>query len=160
LLALTVTPRDEAGQGRIGVGLSYYQRFPPGEALVQSLRFNWQITRQTFLVLGKILTGQIAAKSALSGPLEIAAMSGAAVRASFVTLLQLMGLISISIAILNLLPIPVLDGGQITVLLIESVRRRDLSLRLKERIQQVGFVLILMLMGLVLYFDVVKNIPM
>lgn len=159
LLALTVVPRDEGGQGRIGVGLSYFQRFPPGEALVQSLRFNWQITRQTFLVLGKIVSGQIAAKSALSGPLEIAAMSGAAARTGFVTLLQLMGLISISIAILNLLPIPVLDGGQITVLLIESARRRDLSLRLKERIQQVGFVLILMLMGLVLYFDVVKNIP-
>jgi regulator of sigma E protease len=159
LRTLTVVPRDDGGQGRIGVGLSYYQRFPPGEAIVQSVRFNWQITRQTFLVLGKIVTGQIAAKSALSGPLEIAAMSGAAVRTSFVTLLQLMGLISISIAILNLLPIPVLDGGQITVLLIESARRRDLSLRIKERIQQVGFVLILMLMGLVLYFDVVKNIP-
>jgi regulator of sigma E protease len=70
-----------------------------------------------------------------------------------------MGLISISIAILNLLPIPVLDGGQITVLLIETLRRRDLSLALKERIQQVGFVLILMLMGLVLYFDFMKIIP-
>ena len=86
-------------------------------------------------------------------------MSGAAVRSSFVSLLQLMGLISISIAILNLLPIPVLDGGQITVLMIESLRRRDLSLRLKERIQQVGFVMIMMLMGLVLYFDFMKNIP-
>jgi regulator of sigma E protease len=158
-LSLTVVPADEGGKGRIGVGLSYFQRFPPGEAIVQSLRFNWQITRQTFQVLGKIATGKIAAKSALSGPLEIAAMSGAAVRSSFVSLLQLMGLISISIAILNLLPIPVLDGGQITVLLVESLRRRDLSLALKERIQQVGFVLILMLMGLVLYFDFMKNIP-
>lgn len=160
LLVLDVVPADEGtGKGRIGVNLSYFQRFPPGEALMQSVRFNWQITQQTFQVLGKIVTGQIAAKSALSGPLEIAAMSGAAVRSSFVSLLQLMGLISISIAILNLLPIPVLDGGQITVLLIESVRRRDLSLALKERIQQVGFVMIMMLMGLVLYFDFVKNIP-
>ena len=159
LLTLDVVPADEGGKGRIGVNLSYFQRFPPGEAFAQSLRFNWQITRQTFQVLGKILTGQIAAKSALSGPLEIAAMSGAAVRSSFVSLLQLMGLISISIAILNLLPIPVLDGGQITVLLIESLRRRDLSLALKERIQQVGFVMIMMLMGLVLYFDFMKNIP-
>ncbi len=159
LLTLAVVPKDEGGNGRIGVGLSYFQRFPPGEALAQSVRFNWQITQQTFRVLGKIVTGQLAAKSALSGPLEIAAMSGAAVRASFVSLLQLMGLISISIAILNLLPIPVLDGGQIVILLIESLRRKDLSLRVKERIQQVGFVLILMLMGLVLYFDVVKNIP-
>lgn len=159
LLSLDVVPADEGGKGRIGVNLSYFQRFPPGEAIVQSLRFNWQIARQTFQVLGKILTGKIAAKSALSGPLEIAAMSGAAVRSSFVSLLQLMGLISISIAILNLLPIPVLDGGQITVLMIESVRRRDLSLALKERIQQVGFVMIMMLMGLVLYFDFMKNIP-
>jgi len=159
LLSLNVVPADEGGKGRIGVNLSYFQRFPPGEAIAQSVRFNWQITQQTFAVLGKIVTGQIAAKSALSGPLEIAAMSGAAVRSSFVSLLQLMGLISISIAILNLLPIPVLDGGQITVLLIESVRRRDLSLALKERIQQVGFVMIMMLMGLVLYFDFMKNIP-
>ncbi len=159
LLTLDVVPADQDGKGRIGVGLSYFQRFPPGEALAQSVRFNWQITRQTFLVLGKIVSGQLAAKSALSGPLEIAAMSGAAARVSFVSLLQLMGLISISIAILNLLPIPVLDGGQIVILLIESLRRRDLSLAVKERIQQAGFVLILMLMGLVLYFDVVKNIP-
>jgi regulator of sigma E protease len=70
-----------------------------------------------------------------------------------------MGLISISIAILNLLPIPVLDGGQIAILLVESVRRRDLSLRVKERIHQVGFVLIMALMVMVLYFDVVKNAP-
>jgi len=159
VLTLAVTPGDEDGVGRIGVGLSYFQRFPPVEAFRQSVRFNWQITRQTFQVLGKIVTGQIAAKSALSGPLDIAAMSGAAVRSSFTSLFSLMGMISISIAILNLLPIPVLDGGQITVLLIETVRRKDLSLRFKERIQQVGFVLILMLMGLVLYFDVVKNIP-
>jgi regulator of sigma E protease len=156
---LEVVPADTDGKGRIGVALSYFQRFPPGEAFVQSLRFNWQITQRTFQVLGKIVTGQVAAKSALSGPIEIARLSGAAARASFVTLLQLMGLISISIAILNLLPIPVLDGGQITVLLVETLRRKDLTTRLKERIQQVGFVLILMLMGLVLYFDVVKSIP-
>ncbi|MDH3523240.1 MAG: RIP metalloprotease RseP [Acidobacteriota bacterium] len=156
---LDVVPAETDGKGRIGVALSYFQRFPPGEAFVQSLRFNWQITRRTFDVLGKIVTGQMAAKSALSGPIEIARMSGAAARASFVTLLQLMGLISISIAILNLLPIPVLDGGQITVLAIETLRRKDLTHKLKERIQQVGFVLILMLMGLVLYFDVVKSIP-
>ena len=60
---------------------------------------------------------------------------------------------------LNLLPIPLLDGGQITVLLVESLFRRDLSLKVKERINQLGFLLIVMLMVMVLYFDVVKNIP-
>ena len=70
-----------------------------------------------------------------------------------------MGVISISIAILNLLPIPVLDGGQIFILLIESLRRRDLSLKFKERVNQFGFLMIVMLMVVVLYFDLVKNVP-
>ena len=156
---LEVVPRDEGGKGRIGVAHGYYQQLPPGAALVESVRYNWQITQQTLAVLGKIVTGQLAAKSALSGPIEIAALSGAAARTGLKHLVQLMGLISISIAILNLLPIPVLDGGQITILLIEGLRRKDLSLKAKERINQVGFVLIVMLMVVVLYFDVVKNLP-
>jgi len=154
-----VVPRLDGKVGRIGVNLSYFQRFGPLESFVQSARFNVQITRQTFQMLGKILTGEVAAKSAFSGPIEIAALSGAAARTGLRSLVQLMGLISISIAILNLLPIPVLDGGQIAILLVESVRRRDLSLRVKERIHQVGFVLIMALMVMVLYFDIVKNAP-
>jgi len=86
-------------------------------------------------------------------------MSGDAARSGGERLFFLIGLISISIGILNLLPIPVLDGGQILILLIESVRRRDLSLRLKERINQVGFIMIVGLMVMVLYFDIVKRIP-
>ena len=157
--SLHVVPRDEGGKGRIGVAHGYYQQLGPGAALVESVRYNWQITRQTLSVLGKIVTGQLAAKSALSGPIEIAALSGAAARTGLKHLVQLMGLISISIAILNLMPIPVLDGGQITILMFEGLRRKDLSLRTKERINQVGFVFIVMLMVVVLYFDVAKNIP-
>ena len=156
---ISVTPADENGQGKIGVMHGYFQRLPPHLALVESIRFNWDMTRQTLTVLGKIFTGQLAAKSALSGPIEIAALSGAAARSGFKHLIQLMGLISISIAILNLLPIPVLDGGQITVLLFESLRRRDLSLQIKERINQVGLLMIVLLMVVVVYFDLVKNIP-
>ncbi len=162
ILSLSVVPRDEGGVGRIGVniGAVAYQRYGPVDALVQSVRFNVQITKRTFQVLGKIVTGKLAAKSALSGPIEIAAMSGAAVRSGFRNLLYLMGVISISIAILNLLPIPVLDGGQIFILLIESLRRRDLSLKFKERVNQFGFLVIVMLMIVVLYFDLAKNVPL
>jgi regulator of sigma E protease len=158
---VTVTPRDKDGRGWIGVQLSTgsFQRFGPIEALVQSIKFNADITVQTFVVLGRIVSGRLAAKTALAGPIEIAAMSGAAARSGFVNLLHLMGLISISVAILNLLPVPVLDGGQIFILLVESLRRKDLSLRVKERINQVGFVMIVMLMVAVLYFDLVKNLP-
>lgn len=158
-LELFVTPRDENGKGKIGVLHGYFQRLPPHLALVESVRFNWEMTKQTLAVLTKIVTRQMAAKSALSGPIEIAALSGAAARSGFKHLVQLMGLISISIAILNLLPIPVLDGGQITILMIESLRRRDLSLSVKERINQVGLVMIVLLMVVVLYFDIIKNVP-
>ena len=158
-LAIQVTPADENGKGKIGVLHGYFQRLPPHLALVESIRFNWDMSRQTLTVLGKIVTRQMAAKSALSGPIEIAALSGAAARSGFKHLVQLMGLISISIAILNLLPIPVLDGGQITILLFESLRRRDLSLPVKERINQAGLLMIVLLMVVVLYFDIVKNVP-
>jgi len=161
-LTIIVVPGDEGGLGRIGVSLlpqSHFQRYSPGAALVESVKFNVQIVRQTFSVLGKILTGRLGAKGAFSGPIEIAALSGAAARSGFENLVYLIGLISISIGILNLMPVPVLDGGQITILLIESLRRRDLSLGLKERINQVGFVLIILLMVMVLYFDIVKNVP-
>ena len=153
---LTVTPRDEGGKGKIGVGVGVYQRYGPARAVVESVKYNWYITQQTFAVLGKLLRREMAAKSAFSGPLEIANLSGAAARAGFKNLLYLMGFISISIAILNLLPLPVLDGGNIFILLFESVIRRDLSLVIKERINQVGFVLLMALMVMVLYFDVVK----
>jgi regulator of sigma E protease len=153
---LAVVPRDEGGAGKIGVGIGVYQRYGPGRAIVESVKYNWNVTQQTFAVLGKILRRELAAKSAFSGPLEIANLSGAAARAGFKNLLYLMGFISISIAILNLLPLPVLDGGNIFILLLESLARRDFSLAIKERINQVGFVLLMALMVMVLYFDVVK----
>jgi regulator of sigma E protease len=155
---LAVVPEGPEGEARIGIGLGVLQRYGPVQAIVESVRYNIDIARQTFAVLGKIVTGQLGARS-ISGPIEIAAMSGAAARTGFRNLLYLMGLISISIAILNLMPIPMLDGGQIFVLLIESVRQRDLSVVVKERIQQVGFYMIVMLMVVVLYFDLVKNLP-
>ncbi|MCH7665182.1 MAG: RIP metalloprotease RseP [Acidobacteria bacterium] len=161
VLTLAVVPRENEGRGWIGVSLAStsFQQYGPLESVVQSCRFSWDVTRQTFSVLGKIFSGRLAAKSALSGPIQIAALSGAAARSGFPNLLYLMGLISISIAILNLMPVPVLDGGQIAVLLVESLFRRDLSLTLKERFNQVGFVLIIMLMVMVLYFDLRKVIP-
>jgi regulator of sigma E protease len=160
LETLTVTPRSEAGVGKIGVVIGYYQRYGPIEALGASVQYNIDIVRQTFAALGKIVSGRLAAKSALSGPIEIAALSGQAARSGFKVLLHLMGIISISIGILNLLPIPILDGGQITILLFEGLRRRDLSLKVKQRIQNVGFALVVLLMVMVLYFDLVKNLPL
>lgn len=155
----TVVPApDAAGKGKIGVQLTVSQRFPLGRAFVESLRFNYGVAQQSLAVVGKIFTREVAAKSALAGPIEIAAQSGAAARSGFKSLLYLMGVISLSVGLLNLFPIPILDGGQIVVLLVESVLRRDLSLAVKERIAQVGLALIVMLMVTVLWFDVSKRL--
>ena len=158
-LTLTVVPRNDNGSGRIGVKIGFYQRFGPSRAFVEGARYSVQTVEQIFQILGKIFTRQLSAKGALAGPIEIAKQSGEAARIGFKYLLQLMGFISISIAVMNLMPIPILDGGQIFILMVEGVIRRDLSLRLKEIISQVGFVMILLLMFVVIYFDVMKNLP-
>ncbi|MEA2693510.1 MAG: hypothetical protein QOJ16_2897 [Acidobacteriota bacterium] len=157
ILDLPVVPRNEGGRGVIGIGIGFFQRYGPGRAVVESLRYNVEIVERTFQMIGKIFSRDISAKSALAGPIEIARQTGAAARHGFKDLLYLMGFLSISIAILNLMPIPILDGGQIFILAIEGVIRRDLSLRFKEVITQVGFVMILLLMVVVIYFDVSKS---
>ena len=156
---LTVVPRNEAGSGKIGVQIGFYQRFGPARAVYEGARYSLQTVKQIFQILGRIFTRQLSAKSALAGPIEIAKQSGEAARIGFKYLLQLMGFISISIAVMNLMPIPILDGGQIFILAVEGVIRRDLSLRLKEIISQVGFVMILLLMFVVIWFDLMKNLP-
>ncbi len=156
---LPVVPHLEGGRGIIGIGIGIYQRYSPGQAVIESVRYNEQIVVETFRMIGKIFTREMSAKGALAGPIEIARQSGDAARLGFKQLLFLMGFISISIAILNLMPIPILDGGQIFILLIEGVIRRDLSLRLKEVIAQVGFVMILLLMVVVIWFDISKHLP-
>ena len=70
-----------------------------------------------------------------------------------------MALLSLNLCIFNMLPLPILDGGQILILLVESTLRRDLSLRVKERMIQVGLVAIVALMALALYFDLLKSLP-
>lgn len=154
-----VPEANQDGIGKIGALVGAYVRYPLGQAFVESVRFNWDITVRTLGVLGKIVTREVSPRTAVSGPIDIASLSGAALRAGPDRLIYLMAVISLSIAIFNLLPIPLLDGGQIFILLIESVRGRDLSLRIKERIQQVGFVLIIMLMAAVILMDITKRLP-
>ena len=79
-------------------------------------------------------------------------------RRGFMEFLGLMAMISLQLGIMNLLPIPVLDGGHIMILLIEGIARRELSLRVKERIQQAGFAVLATLMLVVLYNDVISNV--
>jgi len=120
-----------------------------------------EIRRQTALIgeiLGRLFTGRMSVRT-LSGPIEIARYSGAAARTGDpFMLLYFMGVVSLQLGLLNLLPIPVLDGGHIAVLAFEGITRHDLSLQVKENMMKVGVVLLVALMLVVITFDILKSI--
>jgi len=158
---LDVVPDDEGGEGKIGIALvfpSELRHLGPLAAVRAGAVESWRMTIETFRVLGRLLTLKTSLKQ-VSGPLDIARISGEAARSGVHSLIWLMGLISLQLGIFNLLPIPILDGGHLTIIAFESTIRRDLSMRVKERILEVGFVLLVVLMVVVLFNDVVKLLP-
>ena len=126
-------------------------------ALKYSLEENWRMLKYAFSAIGRLFRSEGSVKE-LSGPINIARISGEMFRRGWVEVVGLMAMISLQLGIMNLLPIPVLDGGHIMILLIEGIARRDLSLRVKERIQQLGFAVLATLMIVVLYNDVISNV--
>ena len=126
-------------------------------ALRYSVEENWKSLRMAMSALGRLFRPEGSIKE-LSGPINIARISGMVVQEGLIATLMLMALISLQLGVMNLLPIPVLDGGHIMILLIEGIARRDLSLRVKERIQQVGFAALATLMLVVIYNDVITNV--
>ncbi|MCP4898107.1 MAG: RIP metalloprotease RseP [bacterium] len=160
-LELKIVPRNEGGEGKIGIALvfpSAMKRLGLIEAFVTGSVESYRMTIQTFRILGRLLTGN-APLSQVSGPLDIAWISGEAARSGIRTLIWFLGLISLQLGIFNLLPIPVLDGGHLTIIAFETTIRRDLSLKLKERILEVGFYLLMALMVVVLFNDIKKRLP-
>lgn len=159
-----VSPRkDPDGSWKVGVQVGgdlpeVLERFPVKQAFKEGWRRVETDFRMTLSILGRLFRGHASMKS-MSGPLDIAKFSGEAARTGAVPLVALMAAISLQLGIFNLLPIPVLDGGHLFLLGVESVVRRDFSLRVKERILQVGFVMILALLAVVLYNDLAKNLP-
>src|SRR6185369_13797599 len=101
-------------------------------------------------VLGGLFQGTVSVKT-LGGPIAIARTSVAAAKTGFEPLLTLIAFLSINLAVLNLLPVPILDGGQILMTLAESARGKPLSLKLRENVMKVGVVLILLLFAVVMF---------
>jgi regulator of sigma E protease len=126
-------------------------------AIKDSVAENAKMLRYAFITLGRLFRSEGSVKE-LSGPLSIARISGEMLRRGWMNTVALMAMISLQLGVMNLLPIPVLDGGHIMILVIEGVARRDLSLRVKERIQQIGFAVLAALMIVVIYNDVITNV--
>ncbi len=131
------------------------QRYGPVDAVVMGAERIGQMTAGTVAFLGQLVTGNGSLDS-LGGPVRIGSVLGDAARTSFTSLLFLMAFISLQLGILNLLPIPALDGGHIVMLGAELLRGHPLSARLRERAQFIGFSLLMLLILFVTYNDILQ----
>ena len=129
----------------------------PG-ALRESVQENVRSAGLIFRFLEGIVERRISAKS-LTGPVGIAQMSGQAAKQGPSAFIMLMSMVSLNLAVINLMPLPILDGGSVVMLIIEMVMRRDMSMSVKEAVFKVGFVFIMMLVAFVLYNDITKILP-
>jgi len=149
--------------GRIGVGvldaglsreeLMIVVRYGPLEALGKALAETWDKSSFSLVMMGKMLTGEVSWKN-LSGPVTIADYAGQSARMGIDYYLKFLALVSISLGVLNLLPIPVLDGGHLMYHMIEIIKRGPVSERVMEIGQQIGLALLLMLMAFAFYNDI------
>jgi regulator of sigma E protease len=153
-----LTESEGSKQWMIGVSLQprvVIVSLPFPQALVESLRENGKMTTSIYELLRGIVERRMSPKS-LAGPIGIAQMSGQAAREGPSAYFGLAAMLSLNLAVVNLLPIPILDGGVILVLLVEMFMRRDLSLRVKEAALKVGFVFLMAIVAFAIYNDISK----
>lgn len=161
---LTLTPRLEGGKGRLGFQpaplSSALERRPyrPGDFLVgakYALIVSWRMGGQVFGFLKKLVTFQ-ARSAEVSGPIGIIRAGSRAAKSGWQEFLFMCGAISLQLAILNALPIPALDGGHMGLLAYEKLRRKNLTIELKEKLLTGGFLLLASLMAVVIALDLLK----
>ncbi len=163
-LNLTITPRAEAktGQGKFGIGPKINQAewdallvevsYPVDQALWQALRKTWETSAVSLKMFGKMVLGEVSIKN-ISGPVTIADYAGQSAKMGWVAYLGFLALISISLGVLNLLPVPLLDGGHLLYYAVEWIKGSPVSERAWEIGQRIGIALIGTLMLFALYND-------
>lgn len=162
--AIKVTPiKTVENHGQIGAGVDASQtkipdemltelRYDPAQAVLQATIETWQFTAATLKSLVGMVTGSVSSKN-LGGPISIAQIAGASAEHGFISFVSFLAMISISLGILNLLPIPVLDGGHLAMYMIEWVRGKPLSEQSQLQGQKLGIILLLMLMFFAFFND-------
>jgi regulator of sigma E protease len=153
-----VTPELNGTTGRIGISIGEdVTRIKPGpiDAIGMSITRNYESAGLIFMTIGQLITRETSTRQ-LMGPLAIAQLSGESAQQGWVPLFALMASISLNLGLLNLLPIPVLDGGHIFIMALEGLARRDFSMRVKEKMFLAGFAVLLMLMVTVIYNDLTR----
>jgi regulator of sigma E protease len=157
-LDIGVTPRRRGEIGLIGIGIQDPFRTVQPDlvgAMKMSVERNIQFAGLIMQTLHGLATRETS-PSQLMGPVAIAQMSGDTAAAGWIPLLSFMAMLSLNLGLLNLLPIPVLDGGHIFIMAVEGLVRRDLSMKMKERLMLAGFVVLMVLMVTVMYNDLAR----
>jgi regulator of sigma E protease len=161
-VTIALSERDGETRGLLGVAVSrdfgdlrYDRKYGPVTAVAESVRQTWTTTAFTVRMLANMLTGNVSIKN-ISGPISIAQYAGDSAAAGFDRFLRFLALISISLGALNLLPIPILDGGQIVYQTIEWLKGSPLSMRSQILGQQVGILALLILMSFAFYNDIAR----
>ena len=147
------TEISEDGTPILGISAAYKRSII--EAFTKSVRDTYNLSVKTLLFIGKMITGNMGAEN-LSGPVGIAKMSGEAFSAGFLPFLYLMAILSISLGVLNLLPIPVLDGGQLTMLAIEAIRGEPLPARVENFAYTIGALMVVFLLVFAVTNDIFR----
>jgi regulator of sigma E protease len=155
---ITVTPARYGDSARIGINLrEEFRSYRPGpiEAVGMSVQRNVEMSGMILRTLWDLVSGEASPRQ-LMGPVGIAQLSGESAQVGWLALFGLMATLSLNLGLLNLLPIPVLDGGHIFIMAVETIARRDFSLAMKEKMLLAGFVALMALMATVIYNDLTR----
>ncbi|MHB1232001.1 MAG: RIP metalloprotease RseP [Burkholderiales bacterium] len=161
--ALAVVPQRErvAGKtiGRIGVApdVLVTVQYPAGTALVRGALKCWDTSVFSLKMMGRMLAGELSWRN-LSGPLTIAQVAGETAHIGWLPYLLFIALVSVSLGVLNLLPVPILDGGHLMYYMIEAIKGKPVSMQAMEVGQRIGIVVLMMLMSVALYNDIARQL--
>lgn len=154
-----VIPRRINGLVRIGAGINPLEIHVVQPSLLGAFKLsaerNWKETKMIARALAGLFTGDTLIRQ-LMGPVAIAGLSGEAAQAGWIQLFSLVTMLSLNLGLLNLMPVPVLDGGHIVILALEGLSRREFSMKVKQNMLRAGFVLLLMLTMTVIYNDLTR----
>ena len=144
-----------ANPGELWQDLRAVSRSGPLEALPRAVHETWRMSSLTLRMLGRMVTGEVSVKN-VSGPIQIAQVAGFSAQIGWVAFLSFMAVVSVSLGVLNLLPVPILDGGHLLFYGVEALKGSPLSERAQEAGQRMGMTLLVLLMGLAFYNDIAR----
>ena len=159
-LSLAVVPGSDGKIG-ISVGEIYtgkvdYRTFGFFASFTKSFDDIANITAVTFRVAGKVFKGDVEFGKAFGGPVKIAQLAAKSADVGFESFLYFLAVLSLSLALINIMPFPVLDGGHLVMIIIEGIFKREIPIKIKIAIQNTGFIILLLLMAFIIYNDILS----